>query len=244
MKKNQSSNSQEKKRGKQVAEMFGRIAGWYDFLNHLLSAGQDIYWRQRLVRSVRLRQTERVLDLAAGTLDVSLEILRQYPKAKVFALDFSPPMLAKGKKKLATGSSLDVVPVCADAKGLPLPDSSMDSALMAFGIRNILPREAAYAEIFRVLSPGGRLGILEFGTGQNKICKGLYNFYLHYLLPQVGRIFSGDAGAYSYLAQSIKSFPAARHLARELLDNGFSQVAYQPLCAGIVYLHWAVKAEN
>ena len=152
--------------GQRVAAMFGRIAGWYDFLNHALSGCQDIYWRYRLAKAARPAPGETVLDLAAGTMDVSVELMRQYPDCRVAALDFALPMLETGKaRKLKDGREDVIFPVQADGRNLPLPDASMGAATIAFGIRNILPREDAYREFLRVLKPGARLCILEFGTG-------------------------------------------------------------------------------
>ncbi len=225
--------------GKRVSSLFDNIAGWYDFLNHALSAGQDLYWRYRLVQTARPGATGRILDLAAGTLDVSREILRRHPGQTVLALDFSRAMLRRGKAKVAAQPT--IVPVQADGRALPLPAACVDTVTIAFGIRNILPRADAYREILRVLAPGGRLCILEFGTGQARIWRGLYNFYLGSVLPQIGRFFSRDPEAYQYLADTIRAFPEARVLARELLDAGFATVSYQPLCSGIVYVHVASK---
>lgn len=228
--------------GKRVADMFGRIAGWYDFLNHALSAGQDIYWRYRLAKAARPAPGEMILDLAAGTMDVSVELLRQYPECKVAALDFALPMLENGKaKKLKLGREDRIFPVQADGRALPLPANSMGAATIAFGIRNILPREDAYAEFYRVLKPGSRLCILEFGTGSKRVWKGLYNFYLDKVLPFIGDRISGDPGAYRYLAETIKTFPDERALAQELLDAGFERVYAVPMMSGIVYLHVCEK---
>lgn len=228
--------------GKRVADMFGRIAGWYDFLNHALSAGQDIYWRYRLAKAARPERGGMVLDLAAGTMDVSVELLRQYPECRVAALDFALPMLENGKrKKLKEGREDRIFPVQADGRQLPLPDESMAAATIAFGIRNILPREEAYAEFFRVLQPGARLCILEFGTGSKRVWKGLYNFYLDKVLPFLGDRISGDPGAYRYLAETIKSFPDERALGNELIEAGFERVYNVPMMSGIVYLHVAEK---
>ena len=228
--------------GKRVADMFGRIAGWYDFLNHALSAGQDIYWRYRLAKAARPDKGGMILDLAAGTMDVSVELLRQYPDSRVAALDFSLPMLENGKaKKLKAGREDRIYPVQADGRSLPLPDECMSAATIAFGIRNILPREEAYAEFYRVLKPGSRLCILEFGTGSKRVWKGVYNFYLDKLLPFIGDRISGDPGAYRYLAETIKSFPDERALGNELLAAGFERVYNVPMMSGIVYLHVAEK---
>ncbi|XPV76737.1 MAG: ubiquinone/menaquinone biosynthesis methyltransferase [Desulfovibrio sp.] len=228
--------------GKNVAGMFGRIAKWYDFLNHALSLGQDYYWRYRLVNHIEGPKDLTVLDLAAGTLDVSMEVLRQYPDAKVYAMDFAYPMLHEGAgKKLRNGKENHIFPVQADGKSLPLPDNCVDACTISFGIRNIIPREEAYAEIRRVLKPGGRLCILEFGSGKQKIWNGVYNFYLNKLLPWVGNKISGDDGAYKYLADTINAFPDARELDRELSKAGFGRIFHVPLLSGIVYMHIAEK---
>ena len=225
--------------GKRVSGLFDNIAAWYDFLNHFLSVGQDVYWRRRLVRYVRSGPTGAVLDLAAGTLDVSVELLRQNPALRVLSLDFSRAMLCRGKAKIAKHP--EIIPVQADGRALPLPDGCVDTVTIAFGIRNILPRTDAYREILRVLAPGGRLCILEFGTGQARIWQGAYNFYLGTVLPKIGRFFSKNPEAYQYLADTIRAFPNARTLAAELLDAGFATVSYEPLSSGIVYIHVAQK---
>jgi demethylmenaquinone methyltransferase/2-methoxy-6-polyprenyl-1,4-benzoquinol methylase len=225
--------------GKRVSGLFDNIATWYDFLNHFLSLGQDIYWRNRLARTVRPGSTGTVLDLAAGTLDVSRELLRRYPELNVLSMDFSRPMLARGQKKVAGLPA--ICPVQADGRSLPLPDGCVDAVTIAFGIRNILPRTDAYGEILRVLTPGGRLCILEFGTGQARIWQGAYNFYLGTVLPRIGRFFSKNPEAYQYLADTILAFPDASVLAGELRDAGFDQIGYQALSSGIVYIHVASK---
>lgn len=222
--------------------MFGRIAGWYDICNRVLSLGIDRYWRRVLADSVRLGPAGRVLDLAAGTLDVSLTIRRRYPDVRIPALDFCLPMLRYGARKLHGWDAAAILPVAADAKRLPLPDASVDCVTMAFGIRNITPREAAFREMLRVLTPGGRACILEFGSGRERIWGGLYNFYLGRILPRVGRLFSGDTAAYGYLAETINAFPSARDLEKELIDAGFASAWHRKLTSGIVCLHLAEKA--
>lgn len=236
-------SSEHEEHGRKVAGMFGRIARWYDFLNHFLSLGQDIYWRHRLVRAARPAEAGTVLDLAAGTMDVSVELLRQYPGVKVAALDFTFEMLEQGKASKLSGSRAGAIfPVQADGRKLPLPDECVDAATIAFGIRNILPREAAYAEVLRVLKPGGRFCILEFGTGSRRVWKGLYNFYLDKLLPMIGKVISGDSSAYRYLADTIRAFPDERKLASEMVDAGFERVYHVPMVSGIVFLHVGEKA--
>jgi demethylmenaquinone methyltransferase/2-methoxy-6-polyprenyl-1,4-benzoquinol methylase len=224
---------------RKVEAMFGRIAPWYDLLNRLLSFGQDIRWRNRLVAKVALPSTRRVLDLAAGTLDVSRAIAHRHPEASLLAMDFSVPMLKRGRPKMAGHGRF--LPVCADARRLPLASESVDCVTIAFGIRNIRPRSAAFAEIRRALTPGGRLAVLEFGTGRDRIWGGAYNLYLGRILPGIGRLVSKDGLAYGYLAETIKAFPSADALAGELRQAGFEEVTYESMTSGIVYLHTADK---
>jgi len=251
--------------GSRVASMFGRIAGWYDFLNHFLSLGIDILWRRRLVTLLALPDERqcRLLDLAAGTLDVSLEAVRRFALCRVAAADFCLPMLLRGRKKLLRQGAAGfcpqeaekckacgpgrhrarglVDPVQADGRELPFADDSFEAASIAFGIRNIRPRVDAYRELLRVLKPGGRLCILEFGSGRRRIMGGLYNFYLERLLPAVGKVFSRDDGAYRYLADTIREFPDEPTLAEELRAAGFADVFWERLTFGIVVIHVGVK---
>ena len=233
--------TEHKEHGRQVVGLFGRIAPWYDFLNHFLSLGWDVAWRKRLRRCVRVHRTKRVLDLAAGTLDVSREITRHMPDVDVVAMDFSEPMLRRGQRKIRSTGDGRIQPTVADGRALPAKAESVDCVTIAFGIRNIRPREAAYQEVLRVLTPGGRFCILEFGAGRQKILRGVYNVYLHHVLPLVGRIFSGDPQAYRYLAESIQEFPDAGTLCRELTRAGFDRAYSVPLTFGIVQLHIAEK---
>ena len=228
--------------GRQVAAMFGRIARWYDFLNHTLSLGLDIYWRWRLARVALPKPGGVVLDLAAGTMDVSIALTKQYPDVRVAAVDYTLPMLARGKGKLTGGLEKRILPAQGDGRQLPLADESVDAATIAFGIRNIRPRMAAHKEVLRCLKPGGRFCILEFGTGRRKVWGGLYNFYLNSVLPGFGRLISGDRAAYRYLADTIREFPDERQLARELMDAGYARVFHVAMLSGIVYLHVAEKA--
>ena len=222
--------------GRSIASMFNGIASWYDLLNRTLSFGLDRRWRQRLVHAVKPGPCNRILDLASGTMDVSGQLQDLQEGAKILAFDFSLAMLKQGRTKI---DPRQVFPVCADAHHIPLPDHSVDCVTIAFGIRNILPRASAYAEIFRILIPGGRLCILEFGSARQKIWAGLYNLYLRRILPAIGRLVSRDPSAYRYLATTITQFPPAEELRQELLAAGFRTVRYQALTSGIVYLHIA-----
>jgi len=222
--------------------MFGRIVPCYDTLNRILSLGFDRLWRARLAEAARPGSRGRILDLAAGTLDVALALHVRYPDITVPAVDFCLPMLQKGRSKLWGCTQERIVPIAGDAACLPLPDASVDSITMAFGIRNIRARHTVFTEMLRVLAPGGLACILEFGSGKKRIWGGVYNLYLNYLLPGLGKLLSGDSGAYAYLACTIRDFPDAVTLERELRGAGFARTRFERIFSGIVCLHVAEKA--
>jgi demethylmenaquinone methyltransferase/2-methoxy-6-polyprenyl-1,4-benzoquinol methylase len=231
-----------------VSAMFGRIAHQYDAANGILSFGVDSLWRRRLAMGVKAAvfpgPRRRILDLAAGTCDVSLALARRIPDATVLAVDFCLPMLLAGKTKLAgagTRASRRVTPVAGNGLRLPLRDASVDAVAVSFGLRNMLPREAALAEAYRVLAPGGVFHILEFGSAKGRIWGGLYNLYLTRMLPRIGGLVTGDKEAYGYLARTVANFPDAAALAEELRVAGFRDVAVHKLWGGIVCLHTGKK---
>ncbi len=243
--------------------MFGRIACGYDRANRLLSGGLDILWRRRMVAEViralndappfaggaadqgKRPAGHRVLDLAAGTMDVSLGLAEALPGSVVLAADFCLPMLLAGEvkrqRRQPCSSAGRILPLAADGFALPLPAHAVHAVTLAFGLRNMQPRSAALAEIFRVLTPGGRLYVLEFGSAGGKLWGGLYNIYLRHLLPRVGGLLAGDRAAYDYLATTIEEFPPAGELGREMLAVGFCSVRPIRLSGGIVFLHIAEK---
>lgn len=229
--------------GNPVGGMFGRIAGVYDLLNHLLSLGIDRHWRRELALLARPEHDGDILDLAAGTLDVAVELARN-DDANISALDFCMPMLARGIIKLEKrGLEKRILPVCGDALAVPFPADNFASVTMAFGIRNIPDRPASFREMLRVLKPGGKACILEFGSGKERIWGGIYNFYLANLLPRIGQIIGNDKKAYDYLAATIRNFPNAAALEREMRDAGFIETGWRKLTSGIVCLHWGHKPE-
>ena len=230
--------------GRTVQRLFSHIAGVYDRLNRVLSFGLDAYWRRNLAEAVRpfpMKGTARILDLAAGTLEVSVALARRYPNKSILALDFCRPMLTRGLPKLKKLRNRKIYPLAADGRGLPLADASVDAITIAFGLRNIRPREAVYAEALRVLVPGGRFCVLEFGSAEDRILFGLYNFYLAHVLPIAGGLISRNKGAYRYLADTVAAYPAPVTLAEEMRLAGFANVRYGGLTAGIVWLHTGEK---
>ncbi|MDR2489268.1 MAG: ubiquinone/menaquinone biosynthesis methyltransferase [Desulfovibrio sp.] len=232
-----------------IRRTFERIAGVYDLLNRVFSFGLDALWRKRLADAITpfpAHGTSRILDLAAGTMEVSLALMQRYPRHHVLALDFCLPMLLKGLPKIhkhvdCRSGRKGIYPLVGDGRRLPLPDASVDAVTVAFGLRNIRPRETAYAEALRTLTPGGKLCVLEFGSGRNRIFLGLYNLYLAYVLPFIGSMVSRDKEAYRYLANTVAAYPTAPQLAEEMRLAGFVNVNFRFYSAGIVCLHIGEK---
>lgn len=230
------------KNPEKIARMFDAIAGRYDLLNHLLSLGIDKRWRRRAVRELQLEPGSRVLDLCTGTADLALAALEgQGDAASVVGLDFSPAMLAHGRAKLARRRERRVWLVRGDAMQVPLPDRSVDAVTIGFGIRNVQVPEVAAREIVRVLKPGGRLAILEFGTPSLPGLRALYLFYFRQVLPLIGRVISRHNDAYSYLPASVAAFQGPDEFLSLLRDAGFSQARVVSLTLGVVYLFVARK---
>jgi demethylmenaquinone methyltransferase/2-methoxy-6-polyprenyl-1,4-benzoquinol methylase len=226
-----------------IAGMFDAIAPRYDLLNHVLSAGLDRRWRNIAVDELALGDRARVLDLCTGTCDLAIATVRRGRAASVIGVDFAGEMLRRGLVKLRQeGLHQTVRLVRGDAARIPLEDASCDGATIAFGIRNVAEPERALAEIARVLRPGGRLAILEFGQPRIPGIRTLYGWYFRFLLPRIGRLVSKHQSAYSYLPASVGTFPPPAEFAERLRATGFSQVRTVPLTFGIVYLFVAEKS--
>jgi demethylmenaquinone methyltransferase/2-methoxy-6-polyprenyl-1,4-benzoquinol methylase len=229
------------KRADRIAGMFDAIAPRYDLLNHLLSAGIDRRWRARAIASLQLTGRETLIDVCTGTADVALEARRG--AARILGVDFAGAMLALGRAKVRRAdASSRVVLVRGDAMRLPVADASADAVTVAFGIRNVQEPAIGCAEMARVLRPGGRLAILEFGMPAIPGVAALYRWYFSRVLPFIGRRISGHTAAYSYLPASVGSFPPPAEFVTLLQQAGFARVRADPLTFGIVYLYTAVKA--
>ena len=224
--------------------MFDAIAARYDFLNHFLSVGLDTRWRARAIREARLPAGARVLDLCTGTGDLAIAAVHRTPDARVVGVDFAGAMLRIGLDKLR-GRGLDrtIMLVRGDATRIPVRDGWADGATMGFGIRNVMQPDAALAELARVVKPGGRLVILEFGEPIIPGIRSLYNWYFRVVLPRLGRVVSKHQSAYSYLPASVGTFPAPAAFAATISSHGFTDVRAVPLSLGIVYLYAATRAE-
>jgi demethylmenaquinone methyltransferase/2-methoxy-6-polyprenyl-1,4-benzoquinol methylase len=224
-----------------IAGMFDAIAPRYDLLNHLLSAGIDKRWRKRAIASLRLTGRETLIDVCTGTADVALEATGA---AHVVGVDFAGAMLTLGLRKVhAANQGRRIALIRGDAMRLPARDRSADAATVAFGIRNVQRPEVACAEMARVLRPGARLAILEFGVPRIPGVSSLYLWYFRRVLPLIGRMISGHTGAYSYLPASVGTFPPPAEFVTILRQAGFDEVRAVPLTFGIVYLYTGVKAK-
>ena len=224
--------------------MFDGIARRYDFLNHFLSAGLDTRWRARAIRDAALPPDARVLDLCTGTADLAVAALHAQPSARVIGVDFAAAMLRVGLNKLRARSLDDgrITLIRGDATNIPVGTGWADAATIGFGIRNVARPEAALAELARVLKPGGRLVILEFGEPRIPGIRTLYSWYFRFVLPKLGSIVSKHDSAYSYLPASVGTFPPPAAFAATISSHGFRDVRAVPLSLGIVYLYVATRA--
>ena len=227
------------KEAARISGMFDAIAGRYDLLNHLLSAGLDKRWRRRAVDVLQLSGREIVLDLCTGTADLALAAATGPRRAKrVVGVDFSAAMLQIGSGKVR-GSAVDLIR--GDAMRIPLRDASVDATTIGFGIRNVEQPAAACREIARVLRPGGTLVILEFSLPRAPALRGFYLWYFRKILPLIGRMISKHKSAYTYLPASVEAFPSPEEFVQQLRDAGFGTTRAVPLTFGVVYMFVAIK---
>lgn len=218
----------------EVAGMFDKVAKRYDLTNDVMTFGQHRIWRRTLNRAVNAQAGEDILDIAAGTGTSSLGYYRA--GAKVVACDFSPGMVAEGKKR---HPELDFM--VADAHNLPFEDNVFDCVTCSFGFRNMHDPQRALEEFYRVTRPGGRLVIMEFSTPTNPFLASAYHKYMEVVLPSAGKFFSSDEAAYTYLIESIINWPNQRELAWQIAQSGWTNVAWRNLTFGSVAIHRAWK---
>jgi len=226
-----------------IRDMFDGIARRYDLLNRLLSLRQDVYWRRKMVSALNLSQNDAALDVACGTGDVMIEILRQSNHIQqVVGVDFSLPMLQIAKKKLnAIRNGGSVRLIAGNGLHLPFPEKSFTAVTIAFGIRNIVDRKKALSVFFDCLNPGGVLAVLELTTPENKYLQSLYLLYFKWLLPKIGAFFSKHLKAYTYLPESVMLFPRAREFAGIMKEAGFKNIQWRHLTLGAATLFVGYK---
>lgn len=217
--------------------MFDEVAPGYDRSNALLSFGQTAIWRRATTKALRVHAGNRVLDMAAGTGTSSASIAAT--GASVVAADFSPGMIAEGKRRHPNHPNLTFE--LADATNLPFTDGEFDAVTISFGLRNVVDVPKALSEFYRVTKPGGRVVICEFSTPPNAVIRSSYHWYQRWVMPQLVKLVSSNDAAYDYLNESIAAWPAQPELAAMVREAGYEQVAWRNLSAGIVAIHRGSK---
>ncbi|GAA4270746.1 bifunctional demethylmenaquinone methyltransferase/2-methoxy-6-polyprenyl-1,4-benzoquinol methylase UbiE [Aquimarina gracilis] len=225
----------------QVAEMFDTISGNYDGLNRVISFGIDVKWRKKVVKLVHKTNPEKVLDVATGTGDLAINLAKT-GATEIIGLDISAGMLEVGKNKVKAQKLDDVISmVKADSENLPYTDNYFDAITVAFGVRNFENLEKGLSEIFRVLKPGGLFVVLETSLPTKTPYKQGHKFYSTKILPLIGRIFSKDRSAYSYLSESAAAFPYGEAFNNILKKIGFIDVVDNPQTFGVATIYTAKK---
>lgn len=221
----------------EVKKIFDSIAWRYDFLNHLLSFGMDIYWRRKALELSELTPDGILLDVACGTGDVAIEARKQGVR-NIFGADFSFNMLKLFEKKSTWIKSRMLQMV---AENIPLKDDSVTNIAVAFGVRNFYDIQAGFDSFYRILKNGGKATIIEFRLPSNPVFKSLYKFYFKKVLPGVGGIISGDQEAYKYLPRSVEEFDEKINMTELLKNSGFKRIDIYPMTMGIVQIVIATK---
>ncbi|MEW6600448.1 MAG: bifunctional demethylmenaquinone methyltransferase/2-methoxy-6-polyprenyl-1,4-benzoquinol methylase UbiE [Nitrospirota bacterium] len=223
-----------------IQTMFSTIAHRYDLLNRLLSLGIDRSWRTFAVGQLPRSEHAHYLDVATGTCDVALEIIRQCPPGtKVTGVDFSEGMLRLGQEKVSGAGLQDRIELRpADVTCLPFDDNVFDASIIAFGIRNVQDTIKGISEMGRVVRSGGKVVVLEFTSSQSRFFQPFFHFYISKVLPFIGEIISGKKGAYKYLPDSMLNFPAPDRFSRMMEEAGLKDVKYHKLTFGaaVVYV--------
>ncbi|HWX27348.1 MAG TPA: bifunctional demethylmenaquinone methyltransferase/2-methoxy-6-polyprenyl-1,4-benzoquinol methylase UbiE [Steroidobacteraceae bacterium] len=230
-------------KAERVRSVFASVAGKYDVMNDLMSFGVHRLWKHFTLSLTGLRPGQRALDVAGGTGDLALGLLRQVGKSgRVVLSDVNPAMLEIGRDRLLDrGWAGNVDCIVADAERLPFEDSCFDCVTIGFGLRNVTDQAAALACMHRVLKPGGQLLVLEFSTPVAPGLKPIYDAYSFNVLPMLGRLVANDEASYRYLAESIRKHPNQETLLAMLRDAGFAQARYHNLTGGIVAVHRGYK---
>ncbi len=221
--------------------MFDNIAPRYDFLNHLLSVNIDKLWRRKAMNLLKSKSPQTILDVAAGTADFSIELSKLQPK-EIIGVDISEKMLEVGRVKVQKKNLAGIITLQrADSEQLPFADNRFDAVTVAFGVRNFENLQAGIKEMFRVLQPGGKVVVLEFSKPQGFPTKQLFNFYFKNVLPVIGRIFSSDQRAYTYLPESVQAFPEGKAFTKLMEECGFKAVQCKILTFGIASIYTGEK---
>lgn len=222
-----------------VQDMFTRIAGRYDVMNRFMTAGQDAVWRREVIRRAVLPPNGGfVLDLGAGTGDLSFEAIKQNPGSRAIAADFTLQMMRIGQQRF------DDPALCwsaVDALQIPFPDNTFDAVISGFLLRNVIDIPQALAEQYRVLKPGGRIVSLDTTKPRPGPLAPFIRFHMHTIIPALGKLLTGEAEAYTYLPDSSENFLLAEDLAEKMHAAGFGDVDFRRRMFGVVAIHWGGK---
>jgi demethylmenaquinone methyltransferase/2-methoxy-6-polyprenyl-1,4-benzoquinol methylase len=221
--------------------MFAAISARYDRTNTVLSGGIHHLWRRRAVRAAKVQPGDSVLDCASGTGDLAIAFKKAVgPNGRVVGTDFVPEMLDVARTK-----TRDIELEVADVTQLPYPDATFDISSISFGIRNVNDPRKGIAELARVVKPGGRVIVLEFGQPRNRAFSALYTFYNRHILPRVGGLLTGDRAAYTYLQTSAGRFPSGEEFVQLMRESArFTSVECTPLTLGIAWLYCGVRESS
>lgn len=225
----------------QVAKMFDNISEDYDGLNRVISLGIDVSWRKKVVKLIGENNPQQILDIATGTGDLALMMAKLNPK-KIIGLDISSGMLEVGKQKIAKANLSDKIEmIVGDSENIPFDNNTFDAITVSFGVRNFENLDKGLTEIYRVLKPGGKFVVLETSNPTKFPFKQGYKFYTNFILPVIGKIFSKDKVAYSYLSESANSFPFGEAFNNILQKNGFNSANNLPVTFGVASIYTALK---
>lgn len=232
--------NQTESKKKQVEQMFDNISENYDFLNRLLSFNIDIYWRNRLEKKVRRNNPGKILDVATGTADLAIEHAKK-TKAQITGLDLSQKMLNYGQVKInKKGLQERIKLIKGDAENLPFHDEEYDMVTVSFGVRNFENLEKGISEMGRVLKKGGKLLILEFSKPSGLFAP-FFMFYFKKILPNIGKLISGDSKAYTYLPNSVDTMPCGKDMTNLMVKNGFKESNFKKYTSGVVTIYEGIK---
>ncbi len=234
-------NAEGASKKEEVAEMFNNISKRYDFLNHFLSLGIDKLWRKKAVKQLKELNPERMLDIATGTGDFAVALLKLDPK-EIIGVDISSGMLEVGNDKMRKrGYSDKIKLILGDSENLQFDDSYFDGVTVAFGVRNFENLEKGLGEMLRVIKPGGKAVILEFSKPKKFPIKQLFGFYSKRLIPFIGKMVSKDKRAYAYLPESVEAFPEGQAFMDIMSSVGYKNVHGIPVSGGIATIYVGIK---
>jgi demethylmenaquinone methyltransferase/2-methoxy-6-polyprenyl-1,4-benzoquinol methylase len=225
----------------EVAEMFNNISKRYDFLNHFLTLGIDRIWRKKAVRLLKDIKPKRILDLATGTGDFAIALLKLNP-SEIIGMDISEGMLNVGRDKMRKNGLDGLISMLnGDSENLPFEDNYFDALTVGFGVRNYENLKIGLAEMLRVVRKEGKIVILEFSKPKHFPVKQYYSFHSKYIIPFFGKRISKDEKAYAYLPESVAAFPEGRDFERILEDSGYRNVSSKLLAGGIATIYCGIK---